>query len=236
MTFCSGAQPLRAPPLTAHRTAAPDSVRALSLLCSDADAAALSLRYLSRHPFDLIACAKPPCRSRALSWVFSSRAGRFTFTHNCKHVGWQLSANPYKRKFIMKRIVVAGLLVGLGFVASNVALAQAGDSTKKDANGMGMNSMPMKSMDMKSMDMKGMDKNQDVAATTHQGVGVVKSVDAKDAVITIAHEPIKSLSWPAMTMGFKVKDKRLVEKIKAGDKVAFTFVQAGNDYVVTAIR
>ena len=129
----------------------------------------------------------------------------------------------------MKRIVVVGLLVGLSLVAPSGVLAQAGDSNKKDPSGMDMNSMPMK-----SMDMKGMDKN--VTTTTHQGVGVVKSVDAKDAVITIAHDPIKSLSWPAMTMGFKVKDKRLIEKIKAGDKIAFTFVQAGNDYVVTGIR
>ena len=131
----------------------------------------------------------------------------------------------------MKRIVVVGLLVGLSVVAPNVVLAQAGDSSKKDASGMDMKDMPMKSMDMKGM---GTDKN--VTTTTHQGVGMVKSVDAKDAVITIAHEPVKSLSWPAMTMGFKVKDKRLLEKIKAGDKIAFTFVQAGNDYVVTGIR
>ena len=131
----------------------------------------------------------------------------------------------------MKRIVVVGLLVGLSLVAPNSVLAQAGDSNKKDTSGMDMKDMPMKSMDMKGM---GAEKN--VTTTIHQGVGVVKSVDAKDAVITIAHEPIKSLSWPAMTMGFKVKDKRLVEKIKAGDKVEFTFVQAGKDYVVTDIR
>ncbi|HEY3231358.1 MAG TPA: copper-binding protein [Roseiflexaceae bacterium] len=130
----------------------------------------------------------------------------------------------------MKRIVVAGLLVGLSVVAPNVVLAQAGDSNKKDANGMDMKSMPLKSID------KGMATDKNVATTTHQGRGVVKGVDAKDGVITVAHEPIKSLSWPAMTMGFKVKDKHLVDKVKAGDKVEFTFVQAGNDYVVTAIR
>ena len=130
----------------------------------------------------------------------------------------------------MKRIVVASFLVGLSVVAPNVVLAQAIDSNKKDTNGMNMKGMPMKSMD------KGMGTDKNATTTTHQGVGVVKSVDAKDAVITIAHEPIKSLSWPAMTMGFKVKDKRLVQKIKAGDKVEFAFVQAGNEYVVTAIR
>ena len=57
-----------------------------------------------------------------------------------------------------------------------------------------------------------------------------------DGVITFAHEPIKSLNWPAMTMGFKVKDKAMVDKIKPGDKVEFTLVQSGKDYVVTEIR
>lgn len=130
----------------------------------------------------------------------------------------------------MKRIVVAGLLVVLGFVVTSAVLAQTGDATKKDSNAMDMKNMPMTSMDMKGM---GTDKN---ATTTHQGLGVVKSVNTQRGGITIAHEPIKSLAWPAMTMSFKVKDKGLVAKIKPGDKVKFTLVQAGKDYVVTDIR
>jgi Cu(I)/Ag(I) efflux system protein CusF len=39
-----------------------------------------------------------------------------------------------------------------------------------------------------------------------------------------------------MTMGFKVKDKSLLDKVKPGDKVQFTVVQSGNDYVITSLK
>ena len=128
----------------------------------------------------------------------------------------------------MNRTLTLGIVIVLNIFVASVALAQATDSTKKDSSGMDMKDMPMKSMDMK------MDKQ--TTTTTHKGVGVVKSINTADGVITFAHEPIKSLNWPAMTMGFKVKDKAMVDKIKPGDKVEFTFVQAGKDYVVTEIR
>ncbi len=41
----------------------------------------------------------------------------------------------------------------------------------------------------------------------HQAVGTVQQFDAKAGVVTLVHEAIKSLNWPAMTMGFKVKVK-----------------------------
>ena len=130
----------------------------------------------------------------------------------------------------MKRTLTRGSLIVLNIFVATVALAQTTDSTKKDATGMDMKNMPMKSMDTKDM------KTDKATTTVHKGVGVVKSVNRTDGVITFAHEPIKSLNWPAMTMGFKVKDKAMVDKIKPGDKVEFSFVQAGKDYVVTDIR
>lgn len=54
-----------------------------------------------------------------------------------------------------------------------------------------------------------------------EGVGVVKKIDAKAGSVTIAHDPIKALNWPAMTMPFKVADKALLGKMKAGAKVRF---------------
>ena len=91
------------------------------------------------------------------------------------------------------------------------------------------------STDMKGMDMKGvgMDKT---APATHKGVGVVKNINAADGIVTLAHEPIKSLNWPAMTMGFKVKDKKLIDNVAPGSKVEFTLVQSGKDYVITSIE
>jgi Cu(I)/Ag(I) efflux system periplasmic protein CusF len=130
----------------------------------------------------------------------------------------------------MKRKLTHGLFIALNIFVAAV-LAQTSDSTKKDASGMDTKDMPMKSMDMKAMKM-----DKKATTTTHKGVGVVKSINTADGVITFAHEPIKSLNWPAMTMGFKVKDKATLDKIKPGDKVEFTLVQSGKDYVVTEIR
>ncbi|HVI32023.1 copper-binding protein [Phenylobacterium sp.] len=59
------------------------------------------------------------------------------------------------------------------------------------------------------------------AAAAVTGVGVVKAVDARAGTVTIAHEPIKALGWPAMTMPFKVSDPALLKAAAVGDKVTF---------------
>lgn len=73
-------------------------------------------------------------------------------------------------------------------------------------------------------------------AMTHKASGVVKQVDTKAGTVTLAHGPIKSLNWPAMTMGFKVKDKKLFDKLGVGTKVDVRLEQQGKDYVVTDVR
>lgn len=56
------------------------------------------------------------------------------------------------------------------------------------------------------------------APQTHRAVGVVEQV-ARDE-ITISHEAIASLKWPAMTMSFALATE-VPAKLAAGDKVAF---------------
>jgi Cu(I)/Ag(I) efflux system protein CusF len=65
---------------------------------------------------------------------------------------------------------------------------------------------------------------------------VVKAVDRAGGKVTLAHEPVKSLNWPAMTMKFSVKDKALFDKLAVGKKVEIEFVQQGSDYVVTGVK
>jgi hypothetical protein len=91
MTLYLGAQPPRAPPLTAHRTATPDFVLALNLLCHDADARALSLCSLTRDSFGPGCAREVRCASRALLRPLPARLGGFSFTYNCKQVGWHSS-------------------------------------------------------------------------------------------------------------------------------------------------
>jgi Cu(I)/Ag(I) efflux system protein CusF len=95
--------------------------------------------------------------------------------------------------------------------------------------------------DMKGMDMgmKGMDMGKKQAApseSTHKTVGMVKKVDAKSGTVTLDHEPVKSLNWSAMTMGFKVSDKSLLDKLAEGKKVEVEFKQVGKDYVITPVK
>lgn len=109
-----------------------------------------------------------------------------------------------------------------------------------------MKGMPMdKGMDMKSMPMdKGMDmkntptdkKDQPAAGTHHKANGTVKKLDEKAQVVTLAHGPVDTLNWPAMTMAFKVKNKALLPKLREGKKVQVDIVKEGDDYVVTSVK
>ena len=88
-------------------------------------------------------------------------------------------------------------------------------------------------------DMKGMDMAKKPAAaaqSTHRAVATVKKVDLKVGTVTLAHEPVKTLNWPAMTMGFKVADKSLFGKLAEGKKVEVEFKQVGEDYVLMSVK
>jgi len=114
----------------------------------------------------------------------------------------------------MKRSIALSLVLALSIAIPAVSHAQSGD---------------MKGMDMGKKPAAG-------AQTAHKATGVVKKVDPKAGTVTLAHDPVKSLNWPAMTMGFTVKDKALLDKLQAGKKVEFDFVQQGKDYVITTVK
>lgn len=88
--------------------------------------------------------------------------------------------------------------------------------------------------DMKSMDMG--KKGAAGALTTHEAKATVKKADPAGGTVTLAHEPIKTLNWPSMTMAFKVKDKALFDKLSVDKQVQVEIVQEGKDYVVTAVK
>lgn len=51
--------------------------------------------------------------------------------------------------------------------------------------------------------------------------GVVKKVDRARGEVTIAHDEIKNLDMPRMTMAFRLKDASWIGKFKDGDKIRF---------------
>ena len=126
----------------------------------------------------------------------------------------------------MKQSVARSLVLALFVAIPAVSHDQYG----------GMKGMDMKDMDMKGMDMKGTETGKKAQDTVHKAVGVVKKTDPAKGTVTLAHEPIKSLNWSAMTMSFVVKDKALFDKLAADKKVEFEFVQQGKDYLITVVK
>ena len=84
-------------------------------------------------------------------------------------------------------------------------------------------------------DMAGMDMGAKAKKTAH-GVGVIKAIDAKQGTITLEHQPIKEMNWPAMTMAFKVSDSKLLSGHTAGEKVAFELRGSDPSPLVTSIQ
>jgi Cu(I)/Ag(I) efflux system protein CusF len=70
----------------------------------------------------------------------------------------------------------------------------------------------------------------------HKTTAVVKSVDTANGKVKLAHDPVKSLNWPAMTMNFSVKDPALFDKLTPGKKVEVEFMQQGSTSVVTGVK
>ena len=74
------------------------------------------------------------------------------------------------------------------------------------------------------------------AQASHRATGTVSSVDRDRGKVTIKHGPVPSLNWPGMNMAFGVKDKVLLDKVKPGQKIEFSFVEHNRDYVVTEVK
>jgi Cu(I)/Ag(I) efflux system protein CusF len=114
----------------------------------------------------------------------------------------------------MKKSIFAFALVGILIAAPGFAMAQA--------------------MDPNMPGMAGMQR--DAKPADAQGTGVVKAIDTARDTITLQHEAITSIGWPAMTMAFKVASPDVLKITKVGDKVKFTLRPAGMDSTVTSIK
>lgn len=68
-----------------------------------------------------------------------------------------------------------------------------------------------------------------------KGTGTVTAIDAAAGKITLDHEAIGAVGWPAMKMGFAAKPE-LLKGIAVGDKVDFDLTVTGSAREVTAIR
>jgi len=77
------------------------------------------------------------------------------------------------------------------------------------------------------------------APQSHRGRGVVTGIDEKEGRLELDHEPIASMQWPRMTMGFAVKDRGQLAGLREGDRVEFEMraqPDANGDYVLESVR
>lgn len=127
----------------------------------------------------------------------------------------------------MKTTTTIALILAMS--ASGIAMAQSG----------GMNHASMPGMQHGDMTVAEAGKNaQDNTQKepVHQAVGVVKAVNPAKGSVTLAHEAIASLKWPAMTMSFAVQDAKLFDKLVVGSKVKVELTKQKSDYVITAVK
>ena len=136
------------------------------------------------------------------------------------------------------------LLGGILMAAITPAFAQATSGTQgmqMGQNGsnmkMMMNCMQVSKGMQNSSGMQGMPMGKDKPCTnqTADGTGVVETIDTAKGTITIKHQAIASIQWPAMTMTFKAGPPSLLQSVKVGEKVNFTLHPAGMHSTVTAI-
>ena len=66
--------------------------------------------------------------------------------------------------------------------------------------------------------------------------GEVRKIDLEAGKVTLKHADIKSLDMPAMTMVFLVKDKAMLDKLKAGDKIKFKAINDAGKFTVTEMQ
>ncbi|AZC08516.1 MULTISPECIES: copper-binding protein [Acinetobacter] len=108
------------------------------------------------------------------------------------------------------------------FVGTVAALSAC---TKNEASEQKKAEAPMEQMNKESS-----------KAVTAQAVGVITAIDKKGNILTLEHEAIPAIKWPAMTMGFKVADPALLEGLTIGQHVEFELKAEGENYIIVAVK
>ena len=71
----------------------------------------------------------------------------------------------------------------------------------------------------------------------YRGAGRIEAIDFTHATVTLAHGPIESLQWPAMTMDFRFLEPTLLQSFKPGQKVIFEIAEeSAGEFVIVRIQ
>lgn len=126
------------------------------------------------------------------------------------------------------------LILGLSAIAALATLAACGPKPAADTSSAAAESPAAAMSDMSGVStMSGM--AMDSKTKTGKGVGEIIEIDTKAGTLTLKHDAIPAVGWPAMTMTFKANPASLLTGLKVGEKVAFDVSVKGSDAEVTAI-
>ncbi len=116
--------------------------------------------------------------------------------------------------------VLAGLSAGDKVVASGQFLIDS------EASLAGINARPLTGMPPAA--------TASSAPALYQTRGMIEQL--KGDSITLSHDPVPAIGWPAMTMTFKLSSATLAKGMKTGDHVTFGFVQKPDGPVIEKIQ
>lgn len=84
-------------------------------------------------------------------------------------------------------------------------------------------------------EMNAQHEKESASMQIHQGHGVVNRINVSAGKVNISHEAIPTMSWPKMTMDFKVENKTDLAAIKPGMAVDFELTLQGKNYYISRI-
>lgn len=130
-------------------------------------------------------------------------------------------------------VILEGLQAGQNVVTSGQFLIDSEASLQGALDRLGSPDDNAGSMTGRHMDAEGSTR---ATATTApiEGRGRIEAI-SKDE-ITLSHEPIPALDWPAMTMGFELADPASAEGLDVGDTVIFTVRESDTGYTVADVQ
>lgn len=111
--------------------------------------------------------------------------------------------------------VLGGLRAGEAVVVKANFLIDAESNFKNALSGFGQN----------HQDSITSEQTASASRMIHRGEGTIKAIDLAHATVTLAHGPIESLQWPAMTMDFRLLEPALLQLFKPGQQISFDMAE-----------
>ncbi len=109
------------------------------------------------------------------------------------------------------------------------AMAQTSDHSGHNMNQMDHSKMQHDDMKHESMDHGSMDHDAMMKTRAEhmiEATGIVKKIYKKDGIVSLSHDAIPAISWPAMTMKFPVGNTVDLDSLNKGQTVQFTLHRA----------